>query len=266
MKIQYCSDLHLEFPENKEFLKKNPLIPEGDILIMAGDIVPFRVMGHHNDFFDFVSDNFKTTYWIPGNHEYYHSDLAERQGSFSEKIRENVHLLNNVSIRIEDIRFIFSSLWSHISEAHQWQIQQRLSDFYVIRYNNGVLLPAVYNQLYQESLTFINKELDHAKDERKIVVTHHVPTFLNYPEEYKNDPLNDAFATELHELISSAKIDNWIYGHHHRNIPDFKIGNTNVLTNQLGYVRYNEHAGFDKNKHFETFIDDNQYNKATFAQ
>ena len=44
MKLQYCSDLHLEFPDNKEYILDNPIEPTSDILILAGDIVPFAVM------------------------------------------------------------------------------------------------------------------------------------------------------------------------------------------------------------------------------
>lgn len=38
MRIQYASDIHLEFADNWRYLKDNPLQVTGDILILAGDI------------------------------------------------------------------------------------------------------------------------------------------------------------------------------------------------------------------------------------
>lgn len=38
MKIQYMSDLHLEFSDNSRWIKHNELPVTGDILVLAGDI------------------------------------------------------------------------------------------------------------------------------------------------------------------------------------------------------------------------------------
>ncbi len=129
MKIQYCSDLHLEFPENRKFVARNPLSPVGDILVLAGDIVTFRDLEKAHDFISFVSDHYAAVYWVPGNHEYYGSDINDRPNPLSEKLRENVYLGNNGSFIHEGVKIVLSTLWGHISPAHEWDIQRSLMDY-----------------------------------------------------------------------------------------------------------------------------------------
>ena len=244
MVLQYCSDLHLEFRENKQLLNQHPLQPNAEILILAGDIVPFTEMDKRKHFFNYISDNFKLTYWLPGNHEYYYSDASERSGTINETIRDNIFLVNNISFQHEDVRLIFSTLWSKISPANEWQIERSISDFQVIKFNGHFFSTSNFNQLHSDSLDFIQKELGQNNAGKTVVITHHVPTFLNFPLQHKGSILNEAFAVELFPIIESSHIDYWIYGHHHNNTPDFNIGNTVLLTNQLGYVRNEENRDF----------------------
>ena len=105
-KIQYCSDLHLEFRENKSFLKEHPIEPEGEVLLLAGDILPFPLHSQSFSFIDWVGDNFKAVYWVPGNHEYYGFDAGEAAAPLFEKIRSNVFLVNNQVIPYKNINLI----------------------------------------------------------------------------------------------------------------------------------------------------------------
>jgi predicted phosphohydrolase len=248
MKIQYCSDLHLEFPVNKRYLKANPIKPEGVILLLAGDIVPFTEIEKEKDFFDFLSGSFEHTYWIPGNHEYYRSDITERTGAFHERIRNNVSLINNSTIQHKDVRLIFSTLWSKLDLTKEWVIKKTMADFHLIRKNENKINVDGYNALHDEALTFIKSQLPIADGKKTIVVSHHIPTFYNYPEKYRHSELNSAFATELFDLVESSNVDYWIFGHSHEVVPDFKIGKTTLITNQLGYVEYQEHLNFQSNK------------------
>jgi predicted phosphohydrolase len=248
MKLQYASDLHLEFQENKELLRTRPLKSAGDILLLAGDIVPISQMHEHSDFFDYLSDHFELTYWLPGNHEYYHSDISEKGGCLNEKVRDNIFLLNNTSILIRNVNLIFSTLWTKISSLNQFEIQLLYPDFRVIRYGGRVLNIEQYNLMHDSCLSFLKKEFAEGKSGKTVVITHHMPTFLNYPEEFKGAVLNEAFAVELFDLIEASGPDYWIFGHHHTNKGDFSIGKTRLVTNQLGYVMYNEHKWFNEGK------------------
>lgn len=251
MKIQYCSDLHIEFFHNRKLLKKNPIQAVGDVLLLAGDIVPFVEIKKHLDFFKYLSDNFRHVYWVPGNHEYYQSNLQERSGSFSEKMFSNFTLANNVCIEESGVKIIMSTLWSRIRDGNHAMVEYNMNDFRVIRYNEWKLTANIINEIHQECLKFVTEELAKNGEKRTVVLTHHIPTYLNYPERFRNDILNDAFAVELYDLIHSDGPNYWIYGHHHQHIPEFEIGKTKLLNNQLGYVQLGENKGFDFGKIIE---------------
>lgn len=243
--IQYCSDLHLEFSENRNFLKHNPIKVVGEILLLAGDILPLCLLKKQKDFFDFVADNFRATYWIPGNHEYYNYNITTVKNDFCEAVRKNVFLLNNRKIEYKNVELVFSTLWSRISAYNEWSVEKNMSDFAVIKNGDRRFNARDMNALHESCLSFLHASFN-KKDEHKqtVIVTHHVPTLLHYPEKYKTDSLNEAFASEQHDFIFNSNVDYWIYGHHHVNTPAFTIGKTKMLTNQLGYVQLNEHTTF----------------------
>ena len=59
MKIQYASDLHLEFSQNSKYLKENRLSVKGDILLLAGDISYICGRGFKKKpFLGWAGDNF----------------------------------------------------------------------------------------------------------------------------------------------------------------------------------------------------------------
>lgn len=251
MKIQYASDLHLEFIKNTYFLHSNKLIPKADILILAGDIFLFYKKTENEKYFDFLSKTFKKIYWLPGNHEYYGSDIIRYHKFLERTIRPNIHVMNNQVVSIDGINLIFSILWGNISPKNELFVKSMVSDFSYISYDGEDFRPKHFNQLHQEAKAFLEKELQNRQGEKNIVITHHVPTLLNYSEEYKNKPINEAFAVEMSDIIKKYLPEAWIYGHSHVNTPEFTIGKTRMLTNQLGYVEMEEHKDFRLDAYFE---------------
>ncbi len=249
MNFQFASDLHLEFAQNKKRLSKKPILPVQENLIIAGDLMPLSAMDQHQDFLNYLSDHFKMTYWLPGNHEFYGLDMSTMPNCFEESIRPNVLLLNNIVKEIPDaagpIELIFSTLWSHIPAHLTETVVKRVQDFSKIRWNGNQMTPQVYNQLHQNALDFLEPALE-SKSARKMVISHHIPSFLNYPKKHQNDPINACFASNLDHFMQKTAQNAWIYGHHHMNIPPFMIGKTTLYTNQFGYAKMKEDAGFDR--------------------
>lgn len=93
-------------------------------------------------------------------------------------------------------------------------------------------------------MQFLKASVEKSTAKHIIVASHHVPSFKLMSDEFEGSALNGAFTVELSDYIASSPIECWIYGHSHRNI-DRVIGNTQCISNQLGYVFQNEHLSFD---------------------
>lgn len=254
IKIQYCSDLHIEISDNRDYLQNHiALKPVGDILIIAGDFYVFKKgIKDLTWFIDKYCKLYKVVYWLPGNHEYYGFSATQADKLANKQIAENVFQVNNISILYKDVNLIFSTLWSHIMPENELYCKAYVNDFQEIEYfQNESLRPYDFNQLHKKSLDFISGELDRSPVTKNVVITHHVPTMKNYPEGYKTSKINNAFVVELEPFISSKNIKAWIYGHSHFNVPDFKINKTKMLTNQLGYVSQEEHLTFNDSAFLE---------------
>ena len=249
MKIQYASDLHLEFEGNSKYFQKQPLKVTGEILILAGDIHVFNSDQFLQEpFWDWASKNYKQVIIAYGNHEYYHGlDLSTMKDGFKYKIRDNVYYYYNCVIPIGDLDIIVSTLWSHISKEHEKDCENGVNDFRLIKYGEEKLNAKIFNEEHKKCLDFIKKSLSESKAKTKIVVTHHVPSNLLNAKEFEGSAINEAFTVDLTDYIKTCGAKYWIFGHSHRNINKV-IGKTSCLSNQLGYIMYGENKTFSLDK------------------
>lgn len=248
MKIQYASDLHLEFGANTAVLREHPMLSIGDILVLAGDIgyLGDDTLAKH-PFWDWASDHYRDVIAIPGNHELYRNfDINELTEGWEMKLRSNVRYVYNKVIQLDDTtNLIASTLWAEISPVNGFITQRNVSDFHYINNGSCPLTWERFNEEHQRCKEFIKTSVDKSLAPNIIVATHHIPSFALMANEFIGSPINGAFTSELGDYISGSPIKYWIYGHSHRNILR-TIGHTNCVCNQFGYVRASEHHHFQR--------------------
>lgn len=252
MKIQFLSDLHLEFTDNYNYLKTNPIQVTGEVLLLAGDIGYLNDDNYQNHpFWNWASKNYEQVIVLPGNHEFYkHYDISTLFNGWELAIRDNTKCYYNKVVTIENVDIIVSTLWSHITLENAYETEHAITDFHRIRYKNELLDWSQFNAEHDFCFNFIKDSVEKSNAEHIIVATHHVPSFQLIAPEYEGSKLNGAFTVDLTEYIQSSPIEYWIYGHSHHNV-DKIIGTTHCISNQLGYVFHNEHTSFYSGKYIE---------------
>lgn len=250
MNIQIASDLHLEFPENRKWLKDNPLLPVGEVLLLAGDIISDKHKKKAKFFYDYIESKFKLIISIMGNHEFYYGQVNYAYPSYNKVIANNHYKLNNQICIFEDIKIISSTLWSYIPKDKEKYLYKIVNDYKLIykkEYSDKInIMIDETNYFNKISIDFLKEELNKNFNGKIIILTHHLPSFKCIIKDYDDvDNMKYAFASDLDYLVMENKINLWVFGHIHESV-DLKIGNTRFVSNPLGYMEENQKNNFKR--------------------
>ena len=252
MNIRLLSDLHTEFRLPYKTQSFSAYHGE-DVLVLAGDIAS----GSTNtmDVIKFFKDQgFPQIVYVPGNHEYYGTSIAD----FDEKMREKcakvegVHFLNQDSIAIDGVMFIGATLWTNFrnSPTSEKLARMGIADFKYIR----EFSTAQAKTMYEADIDFISRETFKHQDKKCVVVTHFLPTDECISARFRDpawNSLNPYFANDLKDKITPFKDVTWLFGHTHDAV-DTMCGSTRLVCNPHGYyTAMNDGIGFDPFKTIE---------------
>lgn len=245
LRLGIASDLHLEFSTTR-FDRTDV-----DVLLLAGDIVVANGLKSKessyykdfNEFFKYCSDNFHVTYMIMGNHEHYQGTFQNTELILKEYLSkfDNIFLLEQEEVILRhDVKLLGCTLWTNFNNCNQIEMYDAgrfMNDYRVIKSLNKnqytKLKPKDTLDKFSESFYWLNRSIDPCMT--NIVMTHHSPCVYSVAEEYKLNPLNGSYYTDLSDFIGErSALSFWIHGHMH-NESDYRVYETRIICNPRGY-------------------------------
>lgn len=267
MRCHYLSDLHLE---SQHF---GMSLPRGDALIIAGDLCHARCLDptrtdrysiaqreRANRLIDEALRKFPHVLLIGGNHEHY-DGVFEETPELLRRHLPGVTVLDDEAIEVGGVRFFGSTFWTDLgkqSEAELIAIRKGMGEYFFVKTRDGVdqplakLRPADTHKAHETSWKRLQQAITAEPLRQTVVITHHAPSRLGLNPRFIGSPLDPAYGSSLDEEI--AAFDNvpvWVHGHTHI-ARTYRIGNTVVRSNALGFVAKGGAApGFSVKAHFE---------------
>lgn len=239
MRVAYASDIHSEFMRRPRVALFDK---HADVIVLAGDIgVGAQAIGYA----EAVADAYPRSVlvWVPGNHEFYGSDLDEQLNQFRRfaEGRNRIHFLENDAARVDGLRFLGCTLWTDFSvmgekaasDCKLWG-WRRLADGSNIRRRGRPLSCEDIVERFQTSHRWLEAELRSSDPATTVVVTHFPPCREARHREIPEDYLTAYFQSNAMDLIDRFQPRFWIYGHNHWS-DRLRFGETLLVSNQLGY-------------------------------
>ena len=269
MLIKLLSDIHSEFYRTETFIGLDLIGPEDSetTLILAGDIGKPGNGKMINSMFEELLDNFcerfKHVVFVNGNHEYYGGRVDKVDSfmiNFDDSV-ENFHFLNGDWRVLDGVLFVGGTLWTDFNNFSPLEMADAklfMNDYQAITIKQVThyrkFRPTDAYDIHKKHLKAIWNALKEHKDKKRVVVTHHLPSFECIHPRYKTSryaTLNHAYATNLEGFILEHQPDLWVSGHTHDGY-DFNIGETRLMCNPMGYP--NVYGGLENENHDPRFL------------
>ena len=251
MKINYCSDLHLNYISREELPVIFAALQEpADVLIIAGDLFAknskrinaaralvkkseevhssdeylhaLRLMNDHESLIEKIyqtlKDFKKPVIYVPGNHEFHGMRLSDGNQEYKNLFSTNVLFLNNESVEIDSVKFVCSTMW------YEPTPYKSSSDFRVDNFRKD------FAKVSASCKDYLEKEVS----ENSVVVTHMLPSHDCIHPMWQKAESNVVFVRDMKQLILDRKPHTWVYGHTHDPVSDFSCGTTKIVCNSRG--------------------------------
>jgi predicted phosphodiesterase len=279
MKIQFISDLHLEFRTDFKslFCVSAPILCLlGDVCICAED----KEYAKFVSFLEYISPKYQYILHVAGNHEYYSTHAHNRDSTNTmeftklklktlEKKIKNYRFLDNKIFSIKrnnkKYNFIGTTLWTYIDESKRTKFKNVMNDYSDIYVMNELFTqtakkgesPIKLNispirkftpddmvYYHKKSIRFIKRAMKKikGKNDVNILLTHHKPIADSPIDQY-----SQAYEVDLKHLIKRP-LHYALHGHTHRPYSKL-INNVLCMSNPKGYT--NQRTKFKQNLSIE---------------
>lgn len=243
MKIQFASDLHLEFITQSKngYIGIDPA-PDADVLVLAGDV------DNGVAAIDFFKSWPVPVIYVYGNHDFYGCvDINERLAEMRDAcMGTQINFLEKDAVIINGVRFLGTTLWTDyllfgrdLRKTVMNYCGQTINDHCQIRVKGIGVTPAQLLTMHEKSVAWLADQLASPFRGKTVVVTHHAPHLMSLPDWDKSAYVKAAYASDMTELMDLSAL--WLHGHVHVS-RDYWVGNTRIAANPRGYPRRKQDA------------------------
>jgi UDP-2,3-diacylglucosamine pyrophosphatase LpxH len=243
--VQLLSDLHLH---------RTPFFPPdagADLFVLPGDVSGDMVTSIA--YVAEIAQRYgKPVVFVPGNHEYYGGNMAERLLFGHQMAKQyGVHLLHNRMVEVAGLLVHGTTLWTDFdvygesSKSVALRITEAtLNDFNYIYHRNEPLTAEMTIRFHAKALRVLEARLIALEAQQALtgvapkpvlVASHHAPAPQSIAPQYASSLVTAGFVSDLSALILRyPQIKTWVHGHTHTRF-SYQVGQTSVACNPRGY-------------------------------